>query len=336
MYTSRDTGADAHQLILSPTDLSSFLACRHKTGLDLAVARGALAKPEWSDPVGQSLRERGLEHERRYLAWLSKGALQVADLSGLSFDDAHARTRAAMARGMDVIYQAALARDDWRGYADVLVRVERPSDLGTWSYEAHDTKLAKETRGGTILQLSAYSELLAGMQGGAPERFHVVTPASGESAADMPFVVHSYRVDDYAAYFRRVRGQLLATLAEGHEPVLARTYPEPAEACELCRWWARCNGRRRADDHLSFIAGISRSHRREFEAHGAPTLEAAAARGPLPFTPTRLARDLRAAARSGARAASAAHGRAARPRTAAGGHVTGLCRPPSHRPATSS
>ncbi len=197
-----------------------------------------------------------------------------------------------MARGMDVIYQAALARDDWRGYADVLVRVERASALGAWSYEAHDTKLAKETRGGTILQLSAYSELLAGMQGVAPERFHVVTPASEESAADMPFVIHSYRVDDYAAYYRRVRGQLLATLAEGHEPVLARTYPEPAEACELCRWWARCNGRRRADDHLSFIAGIARAHRREFEAQGAPTLAAAAALPhPLPFVPTRGSRE---------------------------------------------
>ena len=283
---------NGHQLILSPSDLSSFLACRHKTGLDLAVARGALAKPEWSDPVGQSLRERGLEHERRYLAWLSKGALQVADLSGLSFDDAHARTREAMARGMDVIFQAALAGDDWRGYADVLVRVERPSDFGAWSYEAHDTKLAMETRGGTILQLSAYSDLLAGMQGVAPERFHVVTPAGEGAVADMPFIVHSYRVDDYAAYYRRVRGQLLATLSDGHEAVLARTYPEPADACELCRWWQRCNGRRRADDHLSFIAGISRSHRREFEAQGAPTLAAAAALPlPLPFTPTRGSRE---------------------------------------------
>ena len=289
------------ELILSPTDLSSFLACRHKTGLDLAVARGALAKPEWSDPVGQSLRERGLEHEQRYLQWLKKRVLQVADLLGLSFDEAEARTREAMARGMDVIYQAALAGDGWRGYADVLVRVERASALGVWSYEAHDTKLAKETRGGTILQLSAYSELLAGMQGVAPEAFHVVTSAGEQAAArgtgsgastgalaDAPFVVHSYRVADYAAYYRRVKGQLLATLADGHEAVVGRTYPELVEACELCRWWTRCNGRRRKDDHLSFIAGIARAHRREFEAQGAPTLAAAAALPhPLPFVPTR-------------------------------------------------
>ena len=287
MYSATD-----HKLVLSPTDLSSFLACRHKTGLDLAVARGALATPEWSDPVGQSLRERGLEHERRYLQWLSGRVLQVADLSTLKGEAADEATREAMARGMDVIYQATLTGSGWRGYADVLVRVERRSDLGAWSYEAHDTKLAMETRGGTILQLSAYSDLLAGMQGVAPEQFHVVTPAGEGAPADTPFVVHSYRVDDYAAYYRRVRGQLLGTLADGHEAVLERTYPEPSDACELCRWWTRCNTRRRADDHLSFIAGIARPHRREFEAQGAPTLTAAASLPlPLPFTPKRGSRE---------------------------------------------
>ncbi|MBL8139348.1 MAG: TM0106 family RecB-like putative nuclease, partial [Acidobacteria bacterium] len=94
------------------------------------------------------------------------------------------------------------------------------------------------------------------------------------------------------AYYRRVRGQLLATLAEGHEPVLARTYPEPVDTCELCRWWMRCNSRRRADDHLSFIAGIGRSHRTELVAQQVPTLAAAAALpDPLPFAPTRGSRE---------------------------------------------
>jgi uncharacterized protein len=32
--------------------------------------------------------------------------------------------------------------------------VETPSALGVWSYEVIDTKLARETKGGTILQLS--------------------------------------------------------------------------------------------------------------------------------------------------------------------------------------
>ena len=39
-------------------------------------------------------------------------------------------------------------------------RVETPSALGPWSYEVIDTKLARETKGNTVLQLSLYSDLL--------------------------------------------------------------------------------------------------------------------------------------------------------------------------------
>ncbi|MEZ5293441.1 MAG: TM0106 family RecB-like putative nuclease [Vicinamibacterales bacterium] len=321
--------ASASKLILSPTDLSAFLGCRHRTALDLAVARGVLRKPDWDEAFTRALRERGLEHEQRYLAWLRAQGRTVVDLSGLQREitAAVAATREAMAAGVDVVYQAALAGDDWRGFADVLVRVDRPGALGGWSYEAHDTKLARETKGGTILQLSAYSDLLAAMQGVAPEHFHVVTPtpagltaSAAEGAApgqadagtaggqvalplssderdgtaerSIHFAVETYRVDDYAAYVRRVRTDLLAMVADGHEAGFARTYPEPVEACELCRWWGRCNGRRRRDDHLTFVAGMSRAHAAEFTAQGAPTLAAAAALPlPLAFAPTRGSRE---------------------------------------------
>ena len=63
-----------------------------------------------------------------------------------------------------------------------------------------DTKLAQETRGGTILQLCAYSDIVGTIQGRMPEQFHVVTP--GE-----PFVEEKYRFDEYAAYYRLVRGR---------------------------------------------------------------------------------------------------------------------------------
>ena len=54
-------------LVLSPTDLSAFLGCRHRTGLDLAVAHGELEKPEWRDAMGEALRTRGLAHEQQYV-----------------------------------------------------------------------------------------------------------------------------------------------------------------------------------------------------------------------------------------------------------------------------
>jgi predicted RecB family nuclease len=69
----------------------------------------------------------------------------------------------------------------------VLLKIFEPSAFGDWSYEVEDTKLAKETSGGTILQLAMYTDLLASVQEKLPQRFHVVTP-------DLDDPVRSYRV----------------------------------------------------------------------------------------------------------------------------------------------
>ena len=84
-----------------------------------------------------------------------------------------------MEAGADVIVQGAFRSGDWVGRTDVLLRVEKPSALGAWSYEIVDAKLARETKGGTVLQLCLYSELLAAAQGVRPETAYVVTPHSG-------------------------------------------------------------------------------------------------------------------------------------------------------------
>src|SRR5207249_83306 len=55
------------------------------------------------------------------------------------------RTLAQMRAGADIIVQATLVAGRWLGRADVLLRVERKSNFGAWSYEALDTKLAQET-----------------------------------------------------------------------------------------------------------------------------------------------------------------------------------------------
>ncbi|HEY3255584.1 MAG TPA: TM0106 family RecB-like putative nuclease, partial [Polyangiaceae bacterium] len=38
-------------------------------------------------------------------------------------------------------------------------------------------------------------------------------------------------------------------------------YPEPVEHCGVCSWWKRCEDRRRNDDHLSLVAGITARQR---------------------------------------------------------------------------
>jgi uncharacterized protein len=266
---------------LSASDLSQSLSCRHLTALNLAVALGRRSAPSWIDPVLVVLQQRGLDHERGYIDGLRSQELTVVDLSYSEGDDAVARSIEAMRSGVDVVIQPALRNGRWFGRPDVLRRVERQSALGTGSYEVIDTKLAKDTRGGTILQLSLYSELLANVQGIAPELFHVVTP-------DPAHPVQTFRVQDFASYFRLIRGRLEATSLQDPDLLAAANYPEPVEHCEICRWWSTCAKRRRDDDHLSLVAGISRLQSRELETAGVTTLaQLATLPVPLRFVPGR-------------------------------------------------
>src|SRR5580700_2583889 len=255
---------------LSATDLANHLSCRHLTTVDLRLAKGETAEPTWDNPHLRVLQQRGLEHEKAYIDWLRSKGLSVIDLS----NEPETATWAAMESGVQVIVQPSLAGGSWRGRADVLLRVERPgisSRAGNWSYEAVDCKLARETKAETVLQLCLYSQLLAELQGLEPEFFHVIQPNTG-------FEPESYRLASFAAYYRLVK----RALQEAVKAHAGETYPEPVDHCDICRWWKECDGRRRRDDHLSFVAGASRLQRKELTLQGAPTLELLA-KLPLPI-----------------------------------------------------
>lgn len=272
-------------LIVSPSDLSSFLGCRHRIALDLADARGVLDRPILNDPYAAILAQHGVEHEQQYVASLQAAGLNCANAKPADRTPGAESLRLtldAMRAGADVIVQARLEAGNLAGYADVIRKVPIKSDLGDWSYEAHDTKLTRETKGATILQLSAYSQMLAEMQGRIPDAFCVVTPVATER----------YLVADYAAYYRLVRCTLDRELAKGHEQLIAEYYPEPVDACQMCAWEKRCEQRRRQDDHLSYIAGLTRTNRLEFVTRGITRLAAAAQMPvPAPFKPSRGARE---------------------------------------------
>ena len=172
------------------------------------------------------------------------------------------RTQRAMRDGAPLIYQGGLGNDRWYGRTDFLRRVETPSELGPWSYEVIDAKLATETRAGTVLQLCIYSELVAALQGVWPAHAAVVAPHHG-------FRPETFRLADYAAYYRLVKRSLEGALTQER----GKTYPEPTPHCEVCAWWRDCNERRRSDDHLCFVAGISRRQTDELRRLEVGTLE---------------------------------------------------------------
>lgn len=264
---------------LTASDLVGHLNCRYLTALDLAAANGEIAKPSIWDPVLELLVERGARHERAYIEHLQSTGSAVTSIDGVGVEPfAVEKTTTAMKAGSPIIVQAALQSGRWSGRADVLRRVETPSGLGAWSYEPVDTKLAKETKGGTVLQLSLYSELLAVVQKKVPEFSHVITPETG-------YEPETYRTTDYGAYYRRVRTSLEQSVDEG---MSANLYPEPNAHCDICRWRLHCDGKRRKDDHLSLVAGISKTQMGELQRRDVATTEKLAGVAlPWPWKPER-------------------------------------------------
>ena len=261
-------------LRFSASDLVGHLDCRHLTALDAAVEDGSARKPTRWDPVLDALVARGRAHEQQYVEHLLGQGVEVVTIEGGGITAGQVeQTLAAMRGGVDVIVQGALRHGAWRGRTDILRRVDAPSTLGAWSYEVIDTKLARETKGATVLQLSLYSDLLGSLQGRSPEYMYVVTPGSG-------FAPERYGVAAFAAYCRRARrGFEVFLKGVGSE---ATTYPEPNPHCELCAWRVPCDERRRRDDHLCLVAGITRIQINELRGREVSTL-AGLAQVPLPL-----------------------------------------------------
>ncbi|MCA9848527.1 MAG: TM0106 family RecB-like putative nuclease, partial [Dehalococcoidia bacterium] len=266
------------QLIYSATDLVGFIECTHLANLNRAVAERKLEPPHEKDPVLDRIAQRGYEHEQRFLAGLQheSGGLTVVEVSE---DPDRERpilerlrrgreaTLDAMRSGADVIYQAVLFDGRRQGYADFLRRVDTPantpSDLGAWSYEVWDTKLARHPKASAVLQLSLYSDMVGAMQGFVPAEMHL---ALGGVEAETA----SFRVSDFAAYYRLVARRFEEHLG-GESPAdvaAIPTAPEPTDHCAVCRWSLRCSRELREADDLSRVAGLTSRQRRgliEFE-----------------------------------------------------------------------
>lgn len=260
---------------LNASDLVGHLNCQHLTLLDRAVAEGRISKPKVWDPLLQILSERGTAHEQAYIEHLQAAGFSVARIEGVEVTEAAvAETIAAMQGGVQTIIQGALRHGNWIGRADVLRRVDtKPSRFGSWSYEAIDTKLARETKAGAVLQLCLYSDLLAHTQEAEPELMCVVAPWSD-------FVPQQFRYADCAAYFRKVKGALTGSMCAA---AANNTYPDPKNHCDICRWRDNCDKRRREDDHLSLVANISKIQIEELKSRGVSTL-AQLASVPLPLS----------------------------------------------------
>jgi predicted RecB family nuclease len=244
---------------LSPSALSRYLGCEHATTLATSL-RGSSETFRVS-AYEQLIRDKGDAHERQYLADLRRRAVVTTIPREGSYGELAARTREAMEAGAEAIFQATLMRGRWRGHADFLERAAGETALGSYGYEAVDTKLARnEARPSHVLQLCFYSACIEQIQGVPPALMHLQL-GSGRR--------ESLRPSDFDAYFTRAQRSL-----ERFVDDRPKTTPYPCAACTQCDFRAHCEREWRAKDDLSFVAGIRHTQALALEQEGVTTLAA--------------------------------------------------------------
>jgi uncharacterized protein len=245
-------------ILFSATDLMRFMGCAHATELDLLRMRGEGPEPGQDTEDAALLQKQGNAHEAAHLAKLKASGRHVIEIDRGDLPTNAEETCAALSTGAEVVFQGAFLVGNWGGWSDFLERVERPSALGSFSYEVADTKLKRQPHPKHVLQLVLYSDLLTEIQGVAPEFAHVEL-GTGERA--------TLRLADYAHYARAARARLEAFMAEP-----ATTRPIPCSDCALCRWADHCSSVWDAEDSLFNVANIAKGQVKKLEAAGISTM----------------------------------------------------------------
>lgn len=252
------------QRLYSASDLVNFLGCTHATMLDLKQLVRPVSFPD-DDEMAKLLQGKGIEHEQAFLETLKSEGKTVAEIpTGMALAEQIALTRAALSQGPDVIYQGAFSDGTWHGYSDFLLKVDRPSSLGDYSYEVADTKLSRSARPKHVIQMGIYSDILADEQGAKPRAMHVVLGDRSIASVQVDHIIH---------YFRNARLRFRAFT----DTPPGQSSGAPCGHCHFCRWAEHCEAEWEAAHDLSLVAGISRGQAQAIRNAGIPDLLALAA-----------------------------------------------------------
>jgi uncharacterized protein len=237
-------------LLFSPSDLVRFVQSPFASWMQrlcLEVPQTKLLKDK-PDPLLSYLAEKGLAHEAQYLDTLEASTQNVVTIADkLNNSDKISATFEAMQSGADVIFQACLSADSFQGFADFLVKVDKPSNLGDFSYEPWDTKLSKQPKAYFIIQLCCYADLLKLAQGVLPDNIAIVLGTQEKV---------QYRTLDFWAYYQAKKLEFLEQQASFD----SNQQPDPFAHKDVGDWGDYVEQLRQQQDHLSKIANITRLH----------------------------------------------------------------------------
>ncbi|MCY0879556.1 MAG: TM0106 family RecB-like putative nuclease [Firmicutes bacterium] len=256
--------AGREDLVVSPEAVVEYLECRHRLTLWLAALAGSIPWPPATvEPSETALFARIPDlGARPVLLWRGEaGKIGAASHEARkALAEAREETLASFARREDRLIGPVLWEPPWVAMPDALMRVEAPSRLGPYRYDVVKVVGPEESRIDALVTAALEADLLSGVQGASPA---IQLWASG-TCAHFPF-------EHAAAYVRRLKQQMRQDLLAA-----SSSYPHPVAACKGCEWRAVCDARRRQDDHLVFVAEITRAEMRALEKAGIRTLAALA------------------------------------------------------------
>ncbi|MBU1699748.1 MAG: TM0106 family RecB-like putative nuclease [Candidatus Eisenbacteria bacterium] len=231
----------------SPTDLTNYLQNPYITWMDrLYLEHPDKATPDEQTGDQELIQKKGIEHEHDFLDQLkAKHKNQLTEIPATN--DRFKLTSEAMQKGSKAIYQAALTHKNFTGYADFLIKTDKPSKLGNYSYEIWDTKLSLQTKPYFLVQLCCLAEMLEAVQGARPNDIRIVL---GDGTQ------RSFRTDDFFYYYLFLKRGFMEQ-QDNFNPHDPQNPPEPLGEGKNGRWESTAVEWLLKNDHLSLVAGIT-------------------------------------------------------------------------------
>lgn len=258
------------KLVYSATDLIGHGGCSHMTALSIAYKLELVdIEPVEIEGMAVIAAVRGGEHEAKVLQSLKDQGRQVTDLTGLpnrgraELVESALKTREALDRGDDIVYQGIFFDGIFLGYPDFLIRIDDSKYARGFTYEVWDAKLKRSLSANAVMQITAYSRQLQKLGFEHAEQLHAYL---GD------FSVASFYVSDSLPYLEKLTAeyeQMLTAPAAVPSPIWATK----VSACEMCKWSQVCEtGREQARD-LSLVAKLRSDQRKALITQGVETVE---------------------------------------------------------------
>lgn len=258
------------QLVYSASDLIGHGDCSHMSALSIAHQLDLVdIQPVKAAGMAALAGKRGNEHELKVLELMKSEGKAVTDLTGMprasraELAASAEKTKAALDRGDQLVYQGIFFDGVFLGYPDFLVRIDDQKYKRGYTYEVWDAKLKRSLSAHGVLQMTSYSRQLNKLGFEHAEYLHAYL-------GDM--TIADFLISDALPYLEKISAdfeELLQSKAQVPSPIWA----SKIAACEMCKWSKVCEtGREQARD-LSLVANLRKDQRKQFIAGDIKTIE---------------------------------------------------------------